>query len=229
MSDAPAASATIPDPKAATPAPSTPAPAAAAVDAVKAATPVVKDAPAAVETAKVDAPKRLLGDEPAKSTDAPKDAPKTEEWKLEAPKDSLISAAEVTALEAEAKKLGLDKDKATALLSFRDVQAKAEFEATDKRWYAEAMANPDIGGDKMTETVALAKRFMGAHLPKEMAQAVINSPFANHPIFLYAMSKAGALMPTEDTVHASGAQPAGKAFPTTADERHRAMYPHLYK
>lgn len=237
MSDATATSATVTDPANAAAAPvvpATPAPVAAVVDAGKpAVTPVVPATPTAAKDAKADAvpeaPKRLLADEPAKPVDAVKDAPKAEEWKLETPKDSLVTAAEFTAMEAEAKKLGLTKDQANGLVSFRDAQARAEFTATDKRWYDEAMANPDIGGTKMPETVALCKKFMAAHMPPEMVKAVINSPFANNPVFLYITSKAGALMATEDKVHASGGQPQGKSYPQTHDERARAMYSDLYK
>lgn len=199
----------------------TPAPAAPVVPAAV-AEPVKSAEPAPV----VAAPKRLITDDaapvvPAKPAEPVK--PVVADWKLEAPKDSPVSAHEITALEAQAKKLGLPKEQAESFVAFRAEQIQAEVSRTNDAWFEQSMADTEIGGDKMPATMVNVKKSMAALLTPEERKAVANSPFANNTMFLRLMNRAAAFLPTEDKT-AISATPGSSSYPTNPDEAAKAMY-----
>ena len=220
--------------------PTTGAPAPAVVEPVKEvvaakveATPVAEAKPADKAPEKAadatPAPKRLITDPDAKKPDAPAakaEEPKPGDWKLEAPKDSVVSAAEFTALEAEAKKLGMPKEQAQAIAAFRDSQAKAEISRTNDLWFDQSMADTEIGGDKMPATQANVQKALTAWATPAERAAIANSPFANNPLFLRILNRASQALGKEDTT-GRGAPPAktGPQMPTNATEAANTLYP----
>ena len=215
------------------PAPGQTAP--AAVPAVAAVTP-----PAVVEPVKevaaeavppVTAPKRLIVEsvaktEPAKAEpvkEIAKEVPKPAEWKLEAPKDSLLSQGEIVALEAKAKSLGFSRENAQALLHHRAEQVKADIQHTNDLWYDQSMADPEIGGSKMPATQANVQKALAAFATADERKAIASSPFANNPLFLRILNRAAAGLPSEDVVHASHASTQSD-YPTDPSSAALYMY-----
>lgn len=219
--------------------PATGAPAPAVVEPVKEVVAAKVEAAPAVEAKAPEkaadatpAPKRLITDPDAKKPDAPAakaEEPKPGDWKLEAPKDSVVSAAEFTALEAEAKKLGLPKEQAQAIAAFRDSQARAEISRTNDLWFDQSMADTEIGGDKMPATQANVQKALTAWATPAERAAIANSPFANNPLFLRILNRASQALGREDLT-GRGAPPAkaGPQMPTNAADAARTMYPQFH-
>jgi len=202
-----------------------PAPVAPVVEPVKASPAADAVAPAAI------APKRLIVDEPVKADiaktepakEVAKEAPKVAEWKLEIPKDSLVSQGEVTALEAKAKTLGISQENAQAILLHRTEQVKAEIQRTNDLWYDQSMADPEIGGAKMPVTQANVQKALAAYATADERKAIASSPFANNPLFLRILNRAAAGLPSEDRVHVSQALTQSE-YPTDPTSAAQYMY-----
>lgn len=215
------------------PAPGTPPANVATAPVIPAATPAPAPA-AAVEPAKPAvpaavapevAPKRLITDAAAPVADPAKPAvAPAADWKLDAPTSGPISAQEVTALEAQAKKLGLSKDQAQAFVTHRTEQVTAEITRTNDLWFEQSNADPEIGGAKMPATVANVQKALGAWATAEERKAIAGSPFANNPLFLRIMNRAAAALPREDAVH-TGAPPIAGNYPTTQAQAAAVLYP----
>ena len=181
---------------------------------------------AAAAAKATEGPKRLISfDEAATKTEAAKTEVTPADWKLELPKDAPIGAPEFEAMIAKAKSLNLSKDQANAMVETRIAHQKAETNRVNDAWHAEAMADSEIGGDKMPAVLARTKQVLMAIATPAERKAIADSPFANNPLFLRMMNRAHALLPVEDTVH-SGQPPAvGKQYPRNQAEAAAAMYP----
>lgn len=193
---------------------------------VAAVEPVKASEPAAAVPAV--APKRLIVDAPAKvdpaaKVEPAKEAAKPAEWKLEAPKDSMVSQGEVAALEAKAKSLGFSRENAQALLQHRAEQVRADIQQTNDLWYDQSMADPEIGGAKMPATQANVQKALSAFATADERKAIAGSPFANNPLFLRILNRAAASLPSEDTVHVSHAATQSD-YPTDAASAAQYMY-----
>lgn len=227
----PIAGAPAPVPAADVSAAAKPASGTSADQTVTPAADVAKQAPAAGEKAAdaTPAPKRLITDPDAKAPEvvpAKAEEPKPGDWKLEAPKDSVVSAQEFTALEAEAKKLGLPKEQAQAIAVFRDAQAKAEITRTNDLWFDQSMADTEIGGDKMPATKANVQQALAAWATPAERAAIANSPFANNPLFLRILNRASQALPKEDAVGRGTPTPkSGPQMPTNPTEAANLLYP----
>jgi len=217
---APAGASTAPAAQSGTPAAAAPAakpadkPADAPAAPARPKTLIVEDEPAAAEKPADKAA------EPAKVEEV-----KPADWKLEAPKDAGLDPADVAALDKSFKSVGLDKTKAQALLNEHAAMQKAQVNRAYEVWHDEAMKDPEIGGEKMTATLANVKRALGAFATTDERKAIANSPFANNPLFLRILNRAAAALPTEDATKVVGGQPVGKQMPTNLQEAINLMYP----
>lgn len=192
--------------------------------------PVAPTEPAKVEAVAAPvAPKRLI-------TDAAVEAPKVEaakpaeaapvEYKLVIPEGSPLAKSEVEAVTSLAKEYKLTPAQAQQVLTGRHQAQLAEIARTNDAWYAESMADPEIGGDKMQASIANVQKALATYAKPEERKAIANSPFANNALFLRIMNRVAAGMPAEDTIHNS--TPANTLqFPSTPDQAAKVMYRRL--
>lgn len=80
-------------------------------------------------------------------------------------------------------------------------------------WESEAKADPDIGGDKYDENVAIAKTAIDAFGSDELKTVLNESGLGNHPAMIKFANKAGQAL-KDSPVHK---QPGGEAKKSLAD------------
>lgn len=188
-------------------------PAAAATDktATPAATaPAVTQTPAAAAT-KVADPAAKAGD-PAAAAPAetvltggkPADPIK---YELTLPKDSVLDAAHVAKIEAEAKAEGLTNEQAQGRLA-RDNQLKAEMlnqQATSlkeqsAKWVEELKGDKDFGGDNFKENVSHAKRALDRFADPAFKKILDETGLGNNPHLVRAFARVGKQMGNDKLV-----------------------------
>ncbi len=229
VADPPVVAAAAPAAAVATPSPA-PAAAPAGVGAGSGAGGAPAPAPGATPAA--EAPKRrsLLdgaadpapapaADPAAKVEQAKTEAAKVDDpaaWKLEAPKDTAVDAADLTAVETFAKEKGFSKEQAQALLQ-RDLAAKAEqtkaqqamVDGLADRYATEVEKHPTFGGANLPQTIENAKRALVALTSPEERKQIVASPLGNHPLLISILNRAAALM-REDRAVVANAAPAAQ-------------------
>ncbi len=235
-----APAAATPVPAVATPsAPPVPAaPVAAATVTTSAAAPASPAPAASTEPAKTNAPaadaapKSLLADEPvAKTGEATPvaepaktgEAAPVAEFKIEAPKDSPLAATTVEKLtawakeakipQAEAQKL-VDALHAESVASVTAAKAKAEgdYKALYQTWGDELRKDAEVGGDKLKDSLAQAKRSLRVFATPEERAFLESTPFGNHPVLVKILARAGAKL-SEDGFIGGGTNPAPPKTP----------------
>ena len=239
--------ATLPEATPASPAPAAaaaPAPAPVAktepTPAAPVATPAAAPKPAeakpdAAPAAGAEKPKQLSlldGDQPAAPPAQPQDAPPAEvTYQLKAPEKSPLTGDDLKAIEAFARERKLSPADAQALVERESAtitklqtaqqdKAKKDFDGLWDKFAAETNADPQIGGAKLKETVALANRALALPGAEGFSKMLKASPWANHAETLKFLAAVGRLT-TEDHI-ASGApasatvtkSPAQRWFPT---------------
>lgn len=157
-------------------------------------------------------------------------------WKLEAPKDVTVDAADLTAVETFAKENGLSKAQAEKVLA-RDITARAastaaqtaEREAaitTAANTFAEQVEkHPDLGGAKLPQTIANAKRALVAFATPDERKAILASPFGNHPVLIAILNRAAASLPVEDSAALAGSANAPAEVASHIDAAHAVYGP----
>lgn len=166
-------------------------------DGVKTEVPVVE--PKAGET-----PAEGAKADEVKADDAPT------EYKFTAPEGVELDAEQTAQFTAIAKELKLPAEAAQKIV---DLAAKAEvarvaaFTATVQGWAAEVKADPVLGGDKLEESLAVAKRAIDLG-PPELKALLQSTGMGNHPaVFKWAHTVGKALSP--DKFVQGGNAPAG--------------------
>ncbi len=193
------------------------APAATPAQAASAATPAAAPVPATPATpAPAPVETSLLG---AKAPEA-KPAEQPPEIKLELPKDSKLTAADLARVQTFAKANGLNQKQAEGLLAdeakVADERTKAEQkQITDARQKAfadnraAAKADPEIGGEKLARAMESADIALKS-APPSVQDLVRNNPIGDHPDIIRWLAKIGEGMREDSTL--SGGQ-GGDAKP----------------
>jgi hypothetical protein len=178
-----------PNPSAAAPPAGAPDPAAAAAGAgaPPAESPKAKEGEQAPPAA---APKAKEGEQPAPA-----------EISLTSPADALVSEERVAALLKEAKEQGLDQKGAQALLDREEAvlkdyvsTAEARLKAQSDGWLEKVKADPELGGEKLTATVALASRAVERFCSPELRGFLNETGLGNHHEMVRTFSRIGALL-----------------------------------
>lgn len=195
------------------------------------ATEAAPAADAAVETPAVETPAEdtsLLGDadaSPAEGGDkeaeaAPEGPP--EAYDLTAPEGITLDAEAIELATPVFKDLGLNNEQANKLMPVaadfaKRIQEKSqqavmsEVMAQRKAWAEEAQSDPEIGGAKFTETMALsAKALDTLGYPKgsPFRNFLTDSGLGNHPEMIRAMRRIGEAVGEDNNfVRADGAAP----------------------
>jgi len=102
-----------------------------------------------------------------------------------------------------AKELGLTQEQAQA--AFSKLAAKgvenqrAQLETVNRTWVAQSTADPEFGGEKLQENLAVSKKALDTFGTKELRDLLNESGLGNHPEVIRFMYRAGKAI-SEDTV-----------------------------
>lgn len=154
------------------------------------------DAAAQAAAAATAAPAATAAVEPPAATDGAKDADTAPEaYEFVMPEGMELDKASADEFAAIAKELKLPKDAAQKVvdLAVKREQARAEaFSEQKQAWADEVKADKVLGGDKLTETLAIANKAVALG-PPELKALLVSTGMGNHPAVVkwaYAVGKA---------------------------------------
>lgn len=143
-----------------------------------------------------------------------------EDFELKLPEgvDPIKDKAIVDGFKAGAKEWGLKGEQAQKALDFyakaqKEAVAKAdaEWKAQNEAWKKQVQDDKDLGGPKLKETIAHAKRFVAKFGTPALTKLLDDSGLGNHPDAVRLFAAAGKAL-AEDTVGGAGA-PTNKKAP----------------
>ena len=137
-----------------------------------------------------------------------------EKYEFTAPKGAVLDAPTVAAFSTVAKELGLTQEAAQKVvdqlvptLAQRATEVQTEaLKAAVTRWVGEVQADPEIGGDKMVDSVAAANKAIAAFGTPALRALLDASGLGNNPEFVRVFSKIGKAI-SEDKFVIGGRQP----------------------
>lgn len=125
--------------------------------------------------------------------DKPQGAP--ERYEFTAPEGSELDAAVTDAFAGVAKELNLTQeaaqkvvDKMAPLMAQRQAE---QVQAVQKQWRDESTADKEFGGDKLTESLATARKAMDAFASPALKQTLEQTGLGNHPEVIRMFVKVG--------------------------------------
>ena len=162
-------------------------------------------APAAAGTVAGEAPTTTE----APAAPAPK-APASYDWKAVADK---VNPDVLAKFEGIARELDMSQEAATKLIDNvapELVKAQqAQHTAQVAQWGEQSKTDPEIGGAKFAENLAVAKKALDTFGSPELTQLLDSTGLGNHPEVIRAFMRAGQKISSGPVVHGSaGAQPA---------------------
>ena len=159
-----------------------------------------------------------------KSDKADEEVPET--YELTAPEGQELDAAAVEAFTPIAKELGLTNAQAQKLTDLHAAAIQREGQATLDRhvgmvdgWSKETAADPEIGGDKLEETVRLGDAALKHAFDAPTIELLKHFGLLNHPGFIRGMRGFGKIVTDDRFI-----QSTGHAAPRSRAER---MYPDM--
>lgn len=205
----------------------------AATTAEPVAAPSAGTTPAVEVTAQPDAPGLLgtddpvvevkPGDEPAKPAEEPK-PPAEVEYKFTAPDGVELDAPHLEKFTALAKELKLSPEhaqKAVDLVSQMELARIAEHAETVKGWLGAVKTDKELGGDKLPENLAVAKKVFSL-LPEAQAtelKGLLNQTgLEAHPVFFKLFHAVGKALSEDKFI------PGGRAAVAPKSQAER-LYP----
>ena len=183
-----------------------------------AGTPLAGEAPAGTPLAG-ETPEQIAAAAAQKAIDdAAKTAPETYTFKM--PEGVAMDKDAVAEFSAIAKELKLPQDQAqrVAEVGAKMVQRQqAQQAALVASWVEASIADKDIGGDKLPENMAIARKAVATYGSPELNDALEQSGFKNHPAFVKAFYKIGLTLKQDAIVPGGNAtvevSAAKKLFP----------------
>lgn len=149
-----------------------------------------------------------------------------EKYEFTAPDGTELDAEALGEFEGIAKDLKLSQEEAQKVT---DIGAKLAQKWETKQadmiqqaaaeWAASATADPEYGGDKLTESLVTAKKALDAFGTPELRSLLNDSRLGNHPEVIRFMVRAGKAI-SEDRMVTGGAGPASGAQSTA-----KSLYP----
>lgn len=135
----------------------------------------------------------------------PEGAP--ESYSFQAPDGQEFDKGVIDQFSSVAKELNLSQDKAQLVLDkMAPVIAQRQAEqiaAVHAQWADQTKADKEIGGDRLPETLAVAKKALDATGTPELRQLLDQSGFGNHPAVIKHFYQVGKAI-SQDTVVNSG-------------------------
>jgi hypothetical protein len=156
-----------------------------------------------------------------KATTAAKEAAKS--IKLELPRDSVLSQADVDRVAATARERGLSKEDAEALLKEQDATvrghvARQQEQSKTQRaeWVKTIQNDPELGGDKLAVTQKNSLRAIEKFMPPELREKLKETGFGDFPPLVKMLNAIGAAM-AEDKGPLGGAGTGGAGKKSAED------------
>jgi hypothetical protein len=179
---------------------------------------VASTAPAVTPTAEPAKPVEPAAPAAAAAEPAKPAAPAVpEKYEFKAAKDEKVDDALASEVSGIAKDLGLDQEKAQKLYEARLAERKsttARISDTHKGWIDATRKDPEFGGEKLKESLAIANEgFKALDLPPAFSDLLTQTGLAEHPEIIRAGYRLGKLLQNDKT--RTGAAPqdaAGKVF-----------------
>ena len=160
--------------------------------------------------------------ETAKTLDAA-----TQYEKFTVPEGFDYNDGSVNEFAALARELNLNQDQAQKLVDMH-VRHWLGFEeqtrAQQEKWRDEAMNDPEFGGQKFTQSLADAMKFINVFGGDKLRVALEQAGVGNHPAFFVAFAKAGRLLGEDRMVTGSAMRPGGSG---TFEDLANSMYPDM--
>lgn len=137
-------------------------------------------------------------------------------YEFTAPDGVTLDQGRIDRFTAVAKEMKLPADKAQALV---DMAAEVELERASQhaaqvaKWGEEIKADKELGGDKLTETLATAKKvysLLPTNEAESFKQMLDTSGLGNHPSMVRLLHAVGKAL-SEDKFVPGGKAPSGKA------------------
>lgn len=168
------------------------------------------------------------GEKPAeKPAESPKKAPETYSFKTPRglPEGHVVDESVSESFQKVAREFDLTNDQAQKLLDevVPVIHRRAQEQQTEihNKWVEAVKADKVIGGEKLNENLAVAKRFVSAYGDDELKQ-LLNGPLGSNPALLRAFFKAGKTVSPEKFV---AGDPPGNADPNDPAVQARKLYP----
>lgn len=150
-------------------------------------------------------------DDGQKKPDEPKGAPE-QYAEFKAPEGVTFDTGVIGEFSKAAKELDLPQDKAQQLLDRMGpvmVARSAErLIAARQEWVGQVQADKEIGGDKLPENLAAAKKALDTFGTPELRTLLIETGLGDHPEMIRAFVRAGKAI-SEDTLAVGGKKPVG--------------------
>lgn len=129
------------------------------------------------------------------------------------PEGATLDTGVMTKFAETAKALNLPQEAAQKLVDqmapVMAAQHAAQIESVKAEWLATTTADPEIGGAKLTESVAMAAKAMDQFATPALKEIFNATGFGNHPEMLRFMAKAGRAISEEKVVIGGQTAPAG--------------------
>ncbi len=195
-------------------------PAAEATESLASSSEAESTATAAVETAEQQAQASDADGKSAEQKHEEKPAGAPEKYEFTAPEGDAFDPKVLGEFEAVARELNLPQESAQKMLDKLAPALKAKQEeglaAVVTGWTESAKADKEFGGDKLTESLTVARKAMDQFGTPELRDLLNGSGLGNHPEIIRAFYRAGKAI-SDDKVLTSG---------TSGSSRQRApLYP----
>ncbi len=170
-----------------------------------------------------------------KDPSAPNKAPVTTQtdYTLDLPENSALTKEDVEATLKEAKAAGVPLDKAKEMLQSKDQVAKAaqtrleqkqiqDWENMKSGWKNEIKADPELGGEKLSETAIKSSRAFKAVATPALTEILLNSGYIDNPEVVRMFTKIYDLIGEDKFVRGSvGVQ---STAPSTTEEKAKRLF-----
>lgn len=150
-----------------------------------------------------------------KDDDKPQGAPESYEF---ATPDGVELAPDVVAAFGEvAKELDLPQDKAQLVIDkMAPLMAQQQVDVLanlDKAWTEQSRSDPEFGGDKLDENLALVKKAREQFATPEFTKLLNDTRLGNHPEFIRVFVRIGKAISEDRFVGSNSAEVAAKPSP----------------
>lgn len=155
-----------------------------------------------------------------------------EEYEISLPEGSSLDPVHLDEIASLATELGLSGEQAQAwvnreseivtdmlhnALTIVNEQSQAAIAEASKQWAEEVKNDPEIGGDKLNETVELTKRLMESYFTEDILNWLDETGFGNHPDAIRGIYKIAKRLGVGEDKFDSGNAPGQSQKKTDAE------------
>lgn len=160
--------------------------------------------------------------EPADKGEEPEAEPASDDKNydsLDAPEDSLLTDADMERILSQSKEEGLGKEAAQKQVSFANEILKANQDRVNQahtdlsnRWVEEVKADKELGGEKFSESIALASKAIKEFGTEEFIESLNETKFGNNPEVIRIFARIGKAMSPDKLIVSDAHMKPEKSF-----------------